>query len=126
LGAGTPQLTEEPRRGKKRAHRSEPTEQLEAVEGAPVLGDAPGYFGPGGELRFYEHVIPNCQPKRVVVRVLDYSGLFPAITGGCHPARDTTEAILRAGFEIEEIDRFGFSPQRFQPQIPHICDAWLH
>jgi ubiquinone/menaquinone biosynthesis C-methylase UbiE len=75
---------------------------------------------PGSELRFYEHVIPNCQPKRFVVQALDHSGLFPAIAGGCHPARDTTQAILRAGFEIEEIERFGFSPQRFQPMIPHI------
>jgi len=27
---------------------------------------------------------------------------------------------MRAGFEIEEIERFGFSPQRFQPSVPHI------
>jgi SAM-dependent methyltransferase len=85
-----------------------------------ALAEIKRVLRPGGELRFYEHVIPNCQPKRVVVQVLDYSGLLPAIAGGCHPARDTTGAILRAGFEIEEIDRFGFSPQRFQPLIPHI------
>jgi ubiquinone/menaquinone biosynthesis C-methylase UbiE len=75
---------------------------------------------PSGELRFYEHVIANCQPKRFLLQAIDHSGLFPAIAGGCHPARDTTEAIMRAGFEIEEIDRFGFSPQRFQPSVPHI------
>lgn len=75
---------------------------------------------PRGELRFYEHVIPNCQPKRALLQALDHSGLFPAIAGGCHPARDTTEAIMGAGFEIEEIERLGFSPQRFQPSVPHI------
>jgi SAM-dependent methyltransferase len=75
---------------------------------------------PGGELRFYEHVVPYCQPKRLLLQVIDRSGLWPAIAGGCHPARDTTEAIMQAGFDIEEIERFGFSAQRFQPLIPHI------
>jgi ubiquinone/menaquinone biosynthesis C-methylase UbiE len=75
---------------------------------------------PGGELRFYEHVIPRCQPKRVLFQVIDRSGVWPAIAGGCHAARDTTEAIMHAGFDIEEIERFGFSANRFQPLVPHI------
>ena len=75
---------------------------------------------PESELRFYEHVIPHCQPKRLLLQVIDRSGLWPAIAGGCHPARDTTEAIMQAGFDIEGIERFGFSAQRFQPLIPHI------
>jgi SAM-dependent methyltransferase len=74
----------------------------------------------GGELRFYEHVIPRRQPKRLLVQIADRSGLWPAIAGGCHPARDTTDAIRAAGFEIEEMDRFGFAAQRFEPVIPHI------
>jgi ubiquinone/menaquinone biosynthesis C-methylase UbiE len=73
-----------------------------------------------GELRFYEHVIPRCQPKRLLLQVIDRSGIWPAIAGGCHPARDTTEAIMQAGFDIEEIERFGFSAQRFEPLIPYI------
>jgi SAM-dependent methyltransferase len=75
---------------------------------------------PGGELRFYEHVIPRCQPKRLMVQIADHSRIWPTIAGGCHPARDTTTVIEAAGFEIEEIDRFGFAAQRFQPSIPHI------
>src|ERR687896_679820 len=75
---------------------------------------------PESELRFYEHVIPHCQPKRLLLQVIDRSGLWPAIAGGCHPARDTTEAIMQAGFDIEEIESFGFSAQRFEPLIPHI------
>jgi ubiquinone/menaquinone biosynthesis C-methylase UbiE len=75
---------------------------------------------PGGELRFYEHVIPRCQPKRLLLQTIDHTGLWPAICGGCHPARDTTEAIMQAGFDIEEIERFGFAAQRFEPLIPHI------
>jgi hypothetical protein len=65
-------------------------------------------------------VIPNCQPKRALLQVADRSGLWPKIAGGCHPARDTTAAIERAGFEIETIDRFGFAPTRFEPRIPFI------
>jgi ubiquinone/menaquinone biosynthesis C-methylase UbiE len=75
---------------------------------------------PGAELRFYEHVIARCQPKRLLLQVIDRSGIWPAIAGGCHPARDTTEAIMQAGFDIEEIERFGFSAARFEPLIPHI------
>jgi SAM-dependent methyltransferase len=75
---------------------------------------------PGGELRFYEHVVPRCQPKRLLLQILDRTGLWPTIAGGCHPARDTTEAIMQAGFDIEAIERFGFSAQRFEPLIPHI------
>jgi ubiquinone/menaquinone biosynthesis C-methylase UbiE len=75
---------------------------------------------PEGELRFYEHVIPCRQPKRVLFQAIDRSGIWPAIAGGCHAARDTTEAIMQAGFEIEKIERFGFSANRFQPLVPHI------
>jgi hypothetical protein len=28
--------------------------------------------------------------------------------------------VSRAGFDIEEIERFGFSAQRLDPLIPHI------
>jgi ubiquinone/menaquinone biosynthesis C-methylase UbiE len=75
---------------------------------------------PDGELRFYEHVVPRCQPKRALFQVIDRSGIWPAIAGGCHAARDTTTVIMQAGFDIEEIERFGFSATRFQPLVPHI------
>jgi ubiquinone/menaquinone biosynthesis C-methylase UbiE len=75
---------------------------------------------PDGELRFYEHVIPRCQPKRVLLQVADHSGLWPRIAGGCHPARDTGTAIEGAGFDIEHSERLMFSVSRFQPSIPHI------
>jgi ubiquinone/menaquinone biosynthesis C-methylase UbiE len=75
---------------------------------------------PEGELRFYEHVVARCQPTRLLLQVIDRSGLWPTIAAGCHPARDTTEVIMQSGFDIEEIERFGFSAARFQPLIPHI------
>ena len=52
---------------------------------------------PAGELRFYEHVIPRRQPRRLLLQAVDHSGLWPKIAGGCHPARDTGAAIERAG-----------------------------
>jgi ubiquinone/menaquinone biosynthesis C-methylase UbiE len=75
---------------------------------------------PGGELRFYEHVVANRQPKRALLQLGDASRLWPAVAGGCHAARDTTTAIEKAGFDIESIDRFGFRATRFLPMLPHI------
>jgi ubiquinone/menaquinone biosynthesis C-methylase UbiE len=67
---------------------------------------------PGGELRFYEHVIPNGQPKRLLLQVADRRGIWPRIAGGCHPARDTTAAIDRSGFEIQTSERIMFASSR--------------
>jgi ubiquinone/menaquinone biosynthesis C-methylase UbiE len=77
----------------------------------------------GGELRFYEHVIPRSQPKRLLIQVADHSGIWPKIAGGCHPARDTGAAIERAGFTIERSERFPFAASRFEPAIPHILGS---
>ncbi|HEY7622729.1 MAG TPA: class I SAM-dependent methyltransferase, partial [Solirubrobacteraceae bacterium] len=73
---------------------------------------------PGGELRFYEHVIPASQPRRVLFQLADHSGLWPAIGGGCHPARDTAAAIEAAGFAIERCERFDFRAGGFEPSVP--------
>lgn len=78
---------------------------------------------PGGQLRFYEHVIPNCQPKRLLLQAVDHSGLWPRIAGGCHPARDTSAAIEHAGFTIASSERIMFAASRFVPSIPHILGA---
>ena len=75
---------------------------------------------PGGELRFYEHVIPRCQPKRLLLQAADHSGLWPKIAGGCHPARDTGTAIEHAGFEIQSSDRIMFAASALEPTIPYI------
>lgn len=78
---------------------------------------------PGGELRFYEHVIANCQPRRVLLQALDHSGLWPRIAGGCHPARDTGAAIEHAGFRIQSSERIMFAAARFEPAIPYILGS---
>lgn len=87
---------------------------------AVALAELRRVLRPGGQLRFYEHVVPNCQPKRALLQLADRSGLWPRIAGGCHPARDTTTAIERAGFQIETIDRFGFAASALEPSVPHI------
>jgi SAM-dependent methyltransferase len=74
----------------------------------------------GGELRFYEHVIPNCQPKRLLLQAADHSGLWPRIAGGCHPARDTQAALERAGLELQSSERLTFAAARFEPTIPSV------
>jgi ubiquinone/menaquinone biosynthesis C-methylase UbiE len=75
---------------------------------------------PGGELRFYEHVRPTGQPKRALAGVLDRSGLWPRVAGGCHLSRDTEAAIEAAGFAIARIERFPFSPSALEPSLPYI------
>ena len=75
---------------------------------------------PGGELRFYEHVIAHRHPKRALLQFADRSGLWPKLTAGCHPARDTAHAIAAAGFTIEDCERFGFRGGALEPRIPYI------
>ena len=75
----------------------------------------------GGELRFYEHVIPRCQPKRLLLQAADHSGVWPTIAGGCHPARDTATAIEQAGFQIQSSERIMFAASgALEPTIPDI------
>jgi ubiquinone/menaquinone biosynthesis C-methylase UbiE len=75
---------------------------------------------PDGELRFLEHVHAERQPLRAVLAFGDRSTIWPRFAGGCHPARDTLRAIEDAGYEIERVRRFDFSPGRPMPAVPHI------
>jgi SAM-dependent methyltransferase len=87
---------------------------------ASTLAELHRVLRPDGELRFYEHVIAHCQPKRAILQLADRSGLWPRIAGGCHPARDTGAAIEAAGFKIEHCERFGFKASPLEPSVPHI------
>ena len=74
---------------------------------------------PGGELRFYEHVVAHRPLGRRLQRLADAT-FWPHVAGGCHLSRDTEAAIEQAGFEIQASRRFGFSPGPPIPAIPHI------
>jgi SAM-dependent methyltransferase len=75
---------------------------------------------PGGELRFYEHVISNRESRRRVQRFLDKT-FYPHMAGGCHLTRDTRAAIERAGFIVQRSRRFPFPPGKLG--IPHILGS---
>ncbi len=77
---------------------------------------------PGGELRFYEHVVARPAREARMQRLADAT-FWPRIAGGCHLARDTTSEIERAGFIIETSERFAFSPAPLLPPAPHILGS---
>jgi ubiquinone/menaquinone biosynthesis C-methylase UbiE len=77
---------------------------------------------PGGELRFYEHVVALNSGTARVQRLLDAT-VYPFLAGGCHCARDTGAAIQRAGFQVERQERMAFKPSPLTPAIPHILGA---
>ena len=74
---------------------------------------------PGGELRFYEHVIAEKRVPARLQRIADAT-FWPRVAGGCHMARDTLPAIEAAGFVVERSERFPFTPGAPVPPIPHI------
>jgi ubiquinone/menaquinone biosynthesis C-methylase UbiE len=74
---------------------------------------------PGGELRFYEHVIADHGIAARLQRLADAT-FWPRVAGGCHMARDTEAAIERAGFAIEDHRRFPFTPGAPVPSTPHV------
>jgi ubiquinone/menaquinone biosynthesis C-methylase UbiE len=87
---------------------------------ADALRDLRRVLRPGGELRFFEHVHAERQPLRAALAFADRSTIWPRIAGGCHPSRDTLHAIEDAGFVVEHVRRFEFSPSRPLPALPHI------
>lgn len=69
---------------------------------------------PRGELRFFEHVRSDRPPKARVQLLLDRSGVWPLVAGGCHCGRETVRAIAAAGFRVDPPRSVEFGP------------AWLH
>jgi len=65
---------------------------------------------PGGQLRFLEHVRGRGATKARVQRILDRSGLWPALFGGCHCGRDTLATLREAGFDIERLQTIDLGP----------------
>jgi len=74
---------------------------------AGALRELARVIRPGGELRFFEHVAARARRLARLQRALDAT-VWPRLNGGCHTNRDTEAAIVAAGFEIEERERFSF------------------
>ena len=74
---------------------------------ASALAEARRVLVPGGELRFYEHVISRRPAKAAFQRAFTAT-LWKRMAGGCHMDRDTGRAIADAGFAIESLERVPF------------------
>ncbi len=77
---------------------------------------------PGGELRFYEHVVAQRTAAVRLQRLADVT-VWPRLAGGCHLTRDTGTAIAQAGFVIERSERFLFIPGTPIMKLPHILGS---
>ncbi|HEX5615621.1 MAG TPA: class I SAM-dependent methyltransferase [Acidimicrobiia bacterium] len=86
---------------------------------ASALAELRRVLRPGGELRYYEHVLGERAAQQRLQRATDV--VWPWFAGGCHTARDTPRAIRAAGFEVEEERRFTFRPSVLAaPVAPHV------
>jgi ubiquinone/menaquinone biosynthesis C-methylase UbiE len=77
---------------------------------AAALAELARVIRPGGELRFFEHVVSPRPRAALLQRALDSSGVWAHAMGGCQTSRDTEAEIARAGFHIESIERFTLRP----------------
>jgi ubiquinone/menaquinone biosynthesis C-methylase UbiE len=76
---------------------------------ARALAELRRVVRPGGELRFYEHVIARHSVAAAMQWLLSAT-VWPRVMGGCHLDRATEDNIVAAGFEIDWCDRFTFRP----------------
>jgi ubiquinone/menaquinone biosynthesis C-methylase UbiE len=90
-----------------------------SVDQEAALAELRRVIKPGGELRFYEHVVADGGALAAAQRFADRT-FWPHVAGGCHASRDTAAAIERAGFAIERCRQFGFSPGPPLPRVPHV------
>ncbi|PZS03141.1 MAG: SAM-dependent methyltransferase [Pseudonocardiales bacterium] len=79
---------------------------------AGTLAEIRRVLRPNGQLRVYEHVRSAGWRGRIEDVI---TPIWSRAGGGCHPNRNTAEAIREAGFTIDDLDRFMF---RFMPLLP--------
>ncbi len=85
---------------------------------ARALAELRRVVRPAGEVRFFEHVIAERGPLRMLQRLA--APVYARMPDGCHLDRDTIASIARAGFAIEECDRFMHADGALEPAIPHV------
>jgi len=85
---------------------------------AAALAELRRVVRPGGELRFYEHVIGTSRRLAGLQRALA-PGLS-RVFGGCRADRDTGAAIEQAGFRMERYRRFLIRNLPEAPAAPRI------
>lgn len=73
---------------------------------------------PGGQLRMVEHVRAANPLGALVQRLVDVG--WPHLGGGCHTSRATVRTLTRAGFRVEQLERFRFPPRLPVPTAPHV------
>jgi SAM-dependent methyltransferase len=87
---------------------------------ASALAEMARVLRPGGELRFYEHVAGLSNTGRRIQHALDAT-IWPLVAGGCHCGRDTADAIVAAGFQVQRIRRFQVTAWKLPHNVaPHI------
>jgi SAM-dependent methyltransferase len=84
-----------------------------------ALGVIGRVLRPGGQLRYFEHVVCGRPALARLERLLD-STLYPLLARGCHCGRDTGAAIRQAGFHVEQEARIAVRDAQLGPSVQHI------